>query len=48
VRVLYTTGYPDELVGGSMLPGGRPASLLRKPFTGQALVATIREMLSGG
>lgn len=48
VKVLYTTGYPDELVGGSMLPGGRPASLLRKPFTGQALVAMIREMLAQG
>jgi CheY-like chemotaxis protein len=46
MRVLFTTGYPDELVEGFKLPGGRPARLLKKPFTGHALTVAIRELLA--
>ena len=46
-RVLYTTGYPDDLVAEAS-DKGRGPRLLRKPFTGQALVETVRRLLDQG
>jgi two-component system, cell cycle sensor histidine kinase and response regulator CckA len=44
LRVLYVSGYPDHpaLREGVLDPG---AELLRKPFSGSALAAKVRQVL---
>ena len=43
VRILFVTGYPDESAG--LIE--RHQTLLRKPFTPDALISKIRELLEG-
>ena len=45
MAVLYTSGYSDEFLSGSMT---NRTKLLRKPFTPSALVRTVEEILSEG
>jgi two-component system cell cycle sensor histidine kinase/response regulator CckA len=46
LKVLYMSGYTDdEAVGQSVTSG---ASYLQKPFTPEALVRKVRDILDGG
>jgi DNA-binding NtrC family response regulator len=42
-RVLYTSGYTDDVVAHQGIPGSR--AFLEKPFTRDALVRKVRELL---
>ena len=46
-RVLYMSGYPDEAIvqQGALLPG---TQFIQKPFTADALLRRVREVLNGG
>jgi hypothetical protein len=41
MTILFVTGYPDEFAG--LIERGQ--TVLRKPFTSDALISTIRELL---
>jgi len=43
IKVLFTSGYPDELVRAG--PGGRELNFLSKPFTPRALAEAVRNVL---
>lgn len=43
LQVLFMSGYPDE--SGRLI--GRDQPLLRKPFTSDALISKVRELLAG-
>jgi two-component system, cell cycle sensor histidine kinase and response regulator CckA len=46
LRVLYMSGYTDDEAVGQSVTNG--ASYLQKPFTPEALVRKVREILDGG
>ncbi|HTQ80189.1 MAG TPA: response regulator, partial [Thermoanaerobaculia bacterium] len=47
-RVIFTTGYPEDVVAEERLRGDGPCSVLKKPFTSQALMQLIQEVLTAG
>jgi DNA-binding response OmpR family regulator len=47
MKVLFATGYPAGLAERATLTQ-EDAPLLKKPFTGRALVAKVREVLESG
>jgi PAS domain S-box-containing protein len=46
LRILYMTGYTDEVLGRRGLPTGEGAAILRKPMTMATLAARVRETLA--
>jgi len=44
VKMLYTTGHPDDMLGNQEASGA-PLALLEKPFTMMSLLAKVREVL---
>jgi two-component system, cell cycle sensor histidine kinase and response regulator CckA len=45
LKVLYTSGHPEEVVGGFDGPG-RQVGYLPKPYSPEALVSSVRKLLS--
>jgi hypothetical protein len=46
LRVLFVSGYPDEVIAGHRVPGPHGA-FLQKPFSYEALSNKVREVLDG-
>jgi two-component system, cell cycle sensor histidine kinase and response regulator CckA len=44
-RVIFTTGYPEDVVAEEQLLGDGPHHFLKKPFSSQALMQLIQEVL---
>ncbi|MEA2694684.1 MAG: two-component system, cell cycle sensor histidine kinase and response regulator CckA [Acidobacteriota bacterium] len=46
-RVIFTTGYPEDMVAEETLLGDGPYHFLKKPFSSQALMQLMQEVLRG-
>jgi CheY-like chemotaxis protein len=47
-KVIFTTGYPEDVVAEESLLGDGPYHFLKKPFSSQALMSLMREVLREG
>jgi two-component system cell cycle sensor histidine kinase/response regulator CckA len=45
LKILYMSGYRDNAIGGA---GEAPKAFLHKPFTPDALLMKVREVLDAG
>ena len=46
-KVIFTTGYPEDMVAEETLLGDGPYRFLKKPFSSQALMLLMQEVLQG-
>jgi len=46
-KVIFTTGYPEDMVAEETLLGDGPYRFLKKPFSSQALMLLMQEVLRG-
>jgi len=47
MKVIFTTGYPEDVVAEETLLGDGPYHFLKKPFSSQALLVLMQEVLRG-
>jgi CheY-like chemotaxis protein len=48
MKVIFTTGYPEDMVAEETLLGDGPYHFLKKPFSSQALMLLMQEVLRAG
>jgi len=48
MKVIFTTGYPEDVVAEEQLLGDGPYRFLKKPFSSQALMQLIQEVVREG